>query len=135
MRASELQGPCALIGGKSRYPGLFIWLRDGSKYRVTVPEGCLLLQAGKQFEWLTGGAVTAGFHEVVVTEDTLKVLEKVRFVSFLVVNFGFWRSSSTQRRAEKLPQWRISSTVFGHIASDQLLQPLGHFAAGCLIAV
>lgn len=25
--------------------------------------------------------------------------------------------------------WRVSSTVFSHIASDQLLQPLGHFAA------
>lgn len=24
--------------------------------------------------------------------------------------------------------WRVSSTVFSHIASDQLLQPLGHFA-------
>lgn len=25
--------------------------------------------------------------------------------------------------------WRVSSTVFAHIASDQVLQPLGHFAA------
>jgi hypothetical protein len=24
--------------------------------------------------------------------------------------------------------WRVSSTVFSHIASDQLLQPLAHFA-------
>lgn len=32
--------------------------------QVRIPEGCLLLQAGKQMEWLTGGAVKAGFHEV-----------------------------------------------------------------------
>ena len=32
--------------------------------QVRIPEGCLLLQAGKQLEWLTGGAVRAGFHEV-----------------------------------------------------------------------
>lgn len=24
--------------------------------------------------------------------------------------------------------WRVSSTVFGHVASDQTLTPLGHFA-------
>ena len=30
--------------------------------------------------------------------------------------------------AEGRPQWRVSSTVFSQIASDQTLQPLGHFA-------
>ena len=30
---------------------------------MRIPEGCLLLQAGKQMEWLTGGAVKAGYHE------------------------------------------------------------------------
>jgi hypothetical protein len=32
--------------------------------QVCIPEGCLLLQAGKQMEWLSGGQVKAGFHEV-----------------------------------------------------------------------
>lgn len=27
------------------------------------------------------------------------------------------------------PLWRVSSTVFVHIASDQVLTPLGHFAS------
>lgn len=31
---------------------------------VSVPDGCLLVQAGKQLERLTGGHVLAGFHEV-----------------------------------------------------------------------
>eukprot|EP00854_Cymbomonas_tetramitiformis_P006252 gene6252-7498_t len=45
------------IHGKSRFPGLFIWLRDGRK-------------AGKQLEWLTGGYVQAGYHEVIYSEAT-----------------------------------------------------------------
>ena len=32
------------IHGKSRFPGLFIWLRDGRRVPVSVPDGCLLLQ-------------------------------------------------------------------------------------------
>lgn len=31
-----------------------------------MPDGCLLVQAGKQLEVLTGGHVIAGFHEVLV---------------------------------------------------------------------
>ena len=61
------------IHGKSRFPGLFIWLRDGTKVPVKVPDGCLLIQAGKQIEWYTAGEITAGYHEVVVTDETLKV--------------------------------------------------------------
>ncbi len=30
--------------------------------------------------------------------------------------------------------WRVSSTLFAHIASDQVLRPLGHFADGELAA-
>jgi isopenicillin N synthase-like dioxygenase len=92
------------IHGKSRYPGLYIWLRNGTKIPVKVPEGCLLIQAGKQMEWLTGGYITAGFHEVVVTQGTLEALER-------------------QKQAGR-PLWRVSSTLFSHIASDQILEPL-----------
>lgn len=31
------------IHGKSRYPGLFIWLRNNKKVSVRIPAGCLLL--------------------------------------------------------------------------------------------
>jgi len=64
------------IHGKSRFPGLFIWLRDGTKVLVKVPDGCLLLQAGKQLEWLTGGYIIAGFHEVIVSSETIEVIKK-----------------------------------------------------------
>lgn len=56
------------IHGKSNYPGLFIWLRNGEKQSVKVEPGCLLLQAGRQFEILTGGHIMCGFHEVVYTQ-------------------------------------------------------------------
>lgn len=56
------------IHGKSRYPGLYAWTRENTKLQCKVPEGCLLLQAGKTFEHITGGYVLAGFHEVMYTE-------------------------------------------------------------------
>ncbi|DBB09053.1 TPA: hypothetical protein ACH3X3_007676 [Trebouxia sp. C0006] len=96
------------IHGKSRFPGLFVWLRNGRRVAVKIPAGCLFIQAGKQLEWLTAGFVKAGMHEVVCSEDTLLALNKAK--------------------AEGSSTWRVSSTVFGHIASDQVLTPLGHFA-------
>ena len=96
------------IHGKSRYPGLFIWLRDGTKVSVKVPEGCLLVQAGKQIEWMTGGHVRAGMHEVVFNRRTGEAVAKAK--------------------ADGKSLWRISSTVFGHLASDRWLEPVGHFA-------
>lgn len=53
--------------GKSRYPGLFIWLRNWKKIACKIPNGCLLMQAGIMFESITGGYVLAGFHEVIYT--------------------------------------------------------------------
>jgi isopenicillin N synthase-like dioxygenase len=95
------------IHGKSRYPGLNIWLKDGTKILVKVPDGCLLCQAGKQLEWLTGGYIQAGFHEVVVTKETKVAIEKAKEQNKIL--------------------WRVSSTLFGHIASDNKLKPLGQF--------
>lgn len=95
------------IHGKSRYPGLHAWLRDGTKFQVRVPDGCLLLQAGMQFEYITAGYVLAGFHEVVVNDNTLKAIEVAK--------------------QEGRCLWRISSTLFTHINSDAILKPLAIF--------
>ncbi|GLJ22094.1 hypothetical protein SUGI_0414230 [Cryptomeria japonica] len=100
------------IHGRSRFPGLHIWLRNGQKVEVSVPVGCLLIQAGKQLEWLTGGHCLAGMHEVVVSKKTLSAIE------------------AAHQAGRSL--WRVSSTVFGHIASDAILKPLGHFADSSL---
>ncbi|OIW07966.1 hypothetical protein TanjilG_20067 [Lupinus angustifolius] len=96
------------IHGKSRFPGLYIWLRNGQKVEVKVPVGCLLIQTGKQIEWLTGGDCIAGMHEVVVTNKTIDAI----------------RLAEEQKRS----LWRVSSTLFAHIASDAVLKPLGQFA-------
>uniref|UniRef100_A0A7C8Z1X4 Non-haem dioxygenase N-terminal domain-containing protein n=1 Tax=Opuntia streptacantha TaxID=393608 RepID=A0A7C8Z1X4_OPUST len=96
------------IHGRSRFPGLSIWLRNGEKVEVKVPVGCLLIQTGKEIEWLTAGECIAGMHEVVVTRRTLEAI----------------RLASEQNRS----LWRVSSTLFAHIASDAVLKPLGHFA-------
>ncbi|KAF9878882.1 hypothetical protein CkaCkLH20_03782 [Colletotrichum karsti] len=100
------------IHGRSRYPGLHIWARNtGKKIAVKIPEGnYLLVQAGKQMEHFTGGLVKAGYHEVVVNEKTLAVMER--------------------RRAEcpERPLVRISSTCFWHLSSDFDLTPIPQLA-------
>ncbi|KAL7784572.1 hypothetical protein V8C37DRAFT_395698 [Trichoderma ceciliae] len=96
------------IHGRSRYPGLNIWARNtGSRISVKIPQGnYLLVQAGKQIEYITGGLIKAGYHEVVVNERTLEVIEK--------------------RKAElpDRPLVRISSTLFWHLNSDFDLAPV-----------
>ena len=49
----------------------------------------------------------AGFHEVVISDETLKVIE--------------------QKKSNNESLWRVSSTLFGHIQSDQILEPLAPF--------
>ena len=102
------------IHGKSRYPGLNVWNKDGKKIAVRVPDGCLLIQAGKQIEWLTGGTIKAGYHEVVVNDGTLQAAAKAK--------------------EKGRPLWRISSTLFWHISSDEILQPLGSFSNEATLA-
>ncbi len=53
-----------------------------------------------QLEWVTGGTITAGFHEVIISEETARAIERAK--------------------AEARPLWRVSSTLFGHVASDRV---------------
>eukprot|EP01130_Rhizamoeba_saxonica_P018693 TRINITY_DN943_c0_g1_i2.p1 TRINITY_DN943_c0_g1~~TRINITY_DN943_c0_g1_i2.p1 ORF type:complete len:246 (-),score=56.93 TRINITY_DN943_c0_g1_i2:27-764(-) len=91
------------LHGKSRYSGLDIWLRDGSKTRVSIPDGSILIQAGMQMEILTAGHIKAGYHQVVINSRTVEQIAE---------------SKEANRSL-----WRISSTMFNHIASDELLTP------------
>lgn len=95
------------IHGKSNFPGLYIWLRDGSKMAVKVPPGCLLIQAGQQMEYITGGYIKAGFHEVVIDDSC--------------------RSKAKEVQESGGCLWRISSTMFGTVNSDLTLAPMGRF--------
>jgi isopenicillin N synthase-like dioxygenase len=93
------------VHGRSRYPGLHVWLRDGTRIPVRIPEGCLLLQAGRQLAWLTGGAIREGMHEVVCTENTLQAVKRAK-------------------SAGKKHLWRVSSTVFAHLAPHVIMKPM-----------
>lgn len=96
------------IHGKSRYPGLYVWTRDNKKMKVKVPEGCLILQAGKTFEHITGGYVLAGFHEVIYTQETKDSYEKKK----------------AEIKDEERTIWRVSSTMFTHFRYDVDCSPL-----------
>ena len=91
------------IHGKSRYSGLYIWTREGKKILVKVPKGCLLLQVGKELEYITGGYCMAGFHEVVINKEAKEKLN------------------------ENKSNWRVSSTVFFHLDSDIMIELLDRF--------
>lgn len=104
------------VHGKSRYPGLSIFLRNGEKVRVKVPNGCLLAQAGKQLEYITGGKIYAGFHEVCVNEATVNTIDNVKKLNEL--------NKKNNQRIQ--PLWRISSTLFSHINSKVILQPINN---------
>ncbi|KAK4041358.1 hypothetical protein C8A01DRAFT_34663 [Parachaetomium inaequale] len=100
------------IHGRSRYPGLHIWARNtGKRIPVKIPQGnYLLVQAGKQLEHVTGGLVKAGYHEVVVNDKTVAVIEDRR------------------ARFPDRPLVRISSTFFWHLSSDYDLVPIPELA-------
>lgn len=103
------------IHGKSNYGGLYVWTRSGKKIKVKVPDGCLLLQAGAQFEYLTGGECLAGFHEVVYTQETEDKVDELREENELLDETDCHRL------------WRVSSTLFGQIRQNVILEPLGKY--------
>lgn len=95
------------IHGQSRYPGLNIWARNsGKRVAVRIPPGCLLVQAGKQLEWASGGLIKAGFHEVVCNEATVAAMERRR------------------KDFPDRPLIRISSTFFWHLSPDYPLSAI-----------
>ena len=95
------------VHGKSRFPGLKVWTRAGHVVVPKIPPGHLFLQAGKQFEYLTGGHVLAGFHEVIAHKACAK--------------------AAREAKRDGRSTWRVSSTCFSQIASDVVLEPLGAF--------
>lgn len=45
-----------------------------------------------------------------------------------MVNSEATQAAASAAKAQGQSLWRVSSTVFGHVASDSMLQPLGAFA-------
>ena len=96
--------------GKSRYPGLFIWLRNWKKMPCKIPEGCLLMQSGIMFESITGGYILAGYHEVIYTQACKDKVEEVK--------------REMEATGKKRVLWRISSTMFSHLRHNVNIAPL-----------
>nr|KAJ0228602.1 hypothetical protein LSAT_V11C100028610 [Lactuca sativa] len=94
---------------RSKFPGLYIWLRNGEKVEVKVPEGCLLIQTGKQLEWVTAGDCIAGLHEVVVTNKTIEAIKAAK-------------------QSKPLESIINGECLFSAISSDAVMKPLGHYA-------
>ncbi|CDW86191.1 UNKNOWN [Stylonychia lemnae] len=99
--------------GKSRYPGLYIWLRDWTKVAVKIPKGCLLIQAGSTFEHITGGYVLAGYHEVIYSEETKAAALKTQ--------------QEIDSGKDKI-LWRVSSTLFSHMRFDTDISPMAELS-------
>ena len=52
------------IHGKTRFPGLLVWTKDGERFKPAVPDEHFLIHGGRQLEWLTGGYLMPAYHEV-----------------------------------------------------------------------
>lgn len=101
-----------------------------------MPPGHLLLQAGVQLEWLSGGLIAAGMHEVVVTQATREAVRAAAARHGLPPPRGLADAPPPEAEAEAeagaaapppsgpAPLWRVSSTLFAHVASDTELAPL-----------
>lgn len=105
-----------------------IWARNtGKRIAVKVPAGrYLLVQAGKQFEHLSGGLIQAGFHEVVVNDATIAVSSHSDNLLIPLRTVGL-RVPKAMEKVQKLgtrPLIRISSTFFWHLSSDYILEPI-----------
>lgn len=75
----------------------------------------MLIQAGIQFEYLTGGNVLCGFHEVVYTKEVREKVLKIQ------------EENKNKPISERKILWRVSSTLFSQIRQNVMLQPIGHF--------
>lgn len=91
---------------QASHPGLICWTRDLHPFLVRVPEGCLLVQAGMELEHLTGGAIPAGFHEIVTLPQTLEAI----------------RNATTPEH-----RVRVAFPLFAQGGPEDLLIPKGRF--------
>ena len=74
-----------------------------------------IIQAGIQFEYLTGGNVLCGFHEVVYTKEVRELVQKIQ------------EENIAKPPEQRKILWRVSSTLFSHIRQNVMLQPVGPF--------
>ncbi|GAU29971.1 hypothetical protein TSUD_360860 [Trifolium subterraneum] len=107
IEASHYDHNFLTIHDSNIFSGYNIWLRNGEKIEVDIPRGCFLITAGKQMEWLTGGNILACKYEVIVTNKTMLAINEAKELGHSL--------------------WRASSTLYAHLAPDELMMPLESF--------
>jgi hypothetical protein len=91
----------------------------GSQLAPSVPAGHILLQAGLQLEWLTAGLVSAGMHEVVVTEQTVSAVQRT-----------LSQRTLSQRTLSQRTVGAGTAAAGGSAAASLGAQAAGHTTAG-----
>ncbi|GJD11086.1 hypothetical protein Gasu2_52380 [Galdieria sulphuraria] len=98
------------IHGRSRFLGLYLFTSEGDRIPCKIPKGYLLVQAGAQLDYLTGGYTKKGYYEVVVPENTCRVVK-------------VWKEKSDSL-------WAVHPAMNVHVEPDRVLQPVGEFGHG-----
>ena len=117
------------IHGRPRYPGLDIWVRNcDQRIEVEIPPGnYLFVQAGRQFEHITGGLIKAVLHEVVVNDRTLEVSDSDVYISLVYSSRVLHHDQVIERRKVEFPDRpliRVSSSFFWNLSLDFDLVPI-----------
>ena len=93
------------VHARANTPGLHTWSATGERYdALTVPEGCLVVQSGRQLRHLTGGVIPAMYHEVTTTP-------------------GMIPYARAELEAGRDPI-RVGCPFFVHVRSDVLMAPI-----------
>ncbi len=104
----------ATVHGPATDPGLFAWTTGGVRHPVRLPRGHLILQCGRQMQWLTGGVAHRVFHEVAAVEESRARIEAAV--------------------AKGEPYWRVATPLFLHMNTNETAEPKGGFATPEAIA-
>jgi len=118
------------IHAQGTHSGLFVYTETGVRLRVSIPEGCLLVQAGRQLYLkmrsmkrageISVSAIEPGWHEVLVNKDALeKVRDQVAAIDALMARSDL---SEEQKLEAIRPHYRscirISCTFFFHFGDE-----------------
>lgn len=104
----------ATVHGPATDPGLFAWTTAGIRHPVRLPSKHLILQCGRQMQWLTGGTAHRVFHEVAVVEASRERIDAAI--------------------AKGEPYWRVATPLFLHMNTNETAEPKGRFATPEAIA-
>jgi hypothetical protein len=118
------------IHAQGTHSGLFVYTENGERLEVRVPQGCFLVQAGRQLYLkmrsmerrgeISTRPIKAGWHEVVVTPDAVAKAEPViREIEETLKDYDL-NDKEKLRKVRRLYRdcLRISCTFFYHFGDE-----------------